>query len=311
MVDRLAAHEIAEIRKAFSVFDVDGDGAITSKELADVMRSFGLNPSEEELMDMINKFDIDGDGMVSFPEFLQMMAPNEDDYQKDIYDVMRLFDPNNNGFIDLREIETILLRFGSTGLEPSPDDIADINEMINELKRAADWSADAYVIRTEDAVTLLCEDASAVGGGEANKQLSQTEKSAKHMISTQLMNNDSEAGSHATPQSQRSRAHAVNQHQPQGQLRAGRYTDGMKRHGSMTQNNAAAANTDSDHNKYTTSDGEVYSSAHLQTLAQIPDIGNGQKTITTRPGATVTDEFTSLEGGLAAVKDTALPGNTY
>ena len=85
MVDRLAAHEIAEIRKAFSVFDVDGDGAITSKELADVMRSFGLNPSEDELMDMINKFDIDGDGMVSFPEFLQMMAPNEDDYQKDIY----------------------------------------------------------------------------------------------------------------------------------------------------------------------------------------------------------------------------------
>merc|ERR1739848_621505 len=50
-------------------------------------------------MDMINKFDIDGDGMVSFPEFLQMMAPNEDDYQKDIYDVIRLFDPNNNGFI--------------------------------------------------------------------------------------------------------------------------------------------------------------------------------------------------------------------
>ena len=89
MVDRLAAHEIAEIRKAFSVFDVDGDGAITSKELADVMRSFGLNPSEDELMDMINKFDIDGDGMVSFPEFLQMMAPNEDDYQKDIYRKIR------------------------------------------------------------------------------------------------------------------------------------------------------------------------------------------------------------------------------
>merc|ERR1712226_775606 len=104
--------EVAEIRKAFSVFDVDGDGAITSKELADVMRSFGLNPSEDELMDMINKFDIDGDGMVSFPEFLQMMAPNEDDYQKDIAEVVQMFDTNNNGYMDLTEIENILMRFG-------------------------------------------------------------------------------------------------------------------------------------------------------------------------------------------------------
>ena len=115
MVDRLSPHEIQEIRKAFSVFDVDGDGAITSKELADVMRSFGLNPTEDELMDMINKFDIDGDGMVSFPEFLQMMAPNEDDHQNDIMDALRLFDPNNHGFIDLREIEKILFRFGNNG----------------------------------------------------------------------------------------------------------------------------------------------------------------------------------------------------
>lgn len=300
MVDRLAAHEIAEIRKAFSVFDVDGDGAITSKELADVMRSFGLNPSEEELMDMINKFDIDGDGMVSFPEFLQMMAPNEDDYQKDIYDVMRLFDPNNNGFIDLREIETILLKFGSTGLEPSSDDVCEINEMINELKRAADWSADAYVIRTEDAVTLLCEDASMEPN---NKLLSQTEKSAKHMISTQLMNSEHGSNSHqATPSSQRSRTQIPQAHQPQGQLRPGRYTDGMKKQGSLMQSTT-------DYNT-TTSDGEVYSSAHLQNLsAHLPEI-SGQAKITTRPGATGTDEFTSLEGGLAAVKDTALPGNT-
>lgn len=49
MVDNLSAAEVAEIKRAFSVFDVDGDGAITSAELADVMRSFGLNPKEDEL----------------------------------------------------------------------------------------------------------------------------------------------------------------------------------------------------------------------------------------------------------------------
>merc|ERR1712226_1276989 len=63
-------------------------------------------------MEMINKFDIDGDGMVSFPEFLQMMAPNEDDYQKDITEVVQMFDTNDNGYMDLTEIENILMRFG-------------------------------------------------------------------------------------------------------------------------------------------------------------------------------------------------------
>lgn len=156
MVERLSQNEIQEIRKAFSVFDVDGDGAITSKELADVMRSFGLNPSEDELMDMINKFDIDGDGMVSFPEFLQMMAPSGDDYQKDIAEVVTMFDTQNNGYMDLTEIENILRRFGNGGEgPPSSEDLALIEEMMSEFKACSGWSAEYHYLKTEDAINML------------------------------------------------------------------------------------------------------------------------------------------------------------
>lgn len=159
MVDRLSAQEITEIKKAFSVFDVDGDGAITSKELADVMRSFGLNPTEEELMEMINKFDIDGDGMVSFPEFLQMMAPNEDDYQKDIAEVVQMFDTNDNGYMDLTEIENILLRFGDAGEgPPQGKELALVKEMMAEFKQYAGWSAEYHYFKTQDAIDLLSYD---------------------------------------------------------------------------------------------------------------------------------------------------------
>uniref|UniRef100_A0AAX7TJW8 Calmodulin 1b n=1 Tax=Astatotilapia calliptera TaxID=8154 RepID=A0AAX7TJW8_ASTCA len=78
MADQLTEEQIAEFKEAFSLFDKDGDGTITTKELGTVMRSLGQNPTEAELQDMINEMireaDIDGDGQVNYEEFVQMMT---------------------------------------------------------------------------------------------------------------------------------------------------------------------------------------------------------------------------------------------
>ena len=50
----------SEFKEAFLLFDKDGDGTITTKELGTVMRSLGQNPTEAELQDMINEVDADG-----------------------------------------------------------------------------------------------------------------------------------------------------------------------------------------------------------------------------------------------------------
>ncbi len=52
---------LPEFKEAFSLFDKDGDGTITTKELGTVMRSLGQNPTEAELQDMINEVDADGE----------------------------------------------------------------------------------------------------------------------------------------------------------------------------------------------------------------------------------------------------------
>uniref|UniRef100_A0A8B9FZM3 Calmodulin 1 n=1 Tax=Amazona collaria TaxID=241587 RepID=A0A8B9FZM3_9PSIT len=59
MADQLTEEQIAEFKEAFSLFDKDGDGTITTKELGTVMRSLGQNPTEAELQDMINEVDAD------------------------------------------------------------------------------------------------------------------------------------------------------------------------------------------------------------------------------------------------------------
>jgi len=72
--DQLPEEQIAEIKEAFSLFDKDGDGTITSKELGTVMCSLGQKPTDAELVDMINEVDANGNGTIEFPEFLTMMT---------------------------------------------------------------------------------------------------------------------------------------------------------------------------------------------------------------------------------------------
>lgn len=61
MTDLFLLLIITEFKEAFSLFDKDGDGTITTKELGTVMRSLGQNPTEAELQDMINEVDADGE----------------------------------------------------------------------------------------------------------------------------------------------------------------------------------------------------------------------------------------------------------
>ena len=41
-------------------FDRDGNGYITTKELAKILRSLGLNPTEKEICKLVNEVDFDG-----------------------------------------------------------------------------------------------------------------------------------------------------------------------------------------------------------------------------------------------------------
>ncbi|XP_026313142.1 calmodulin-3 isoform X1 [Piliocolobus tephrosceles] len=98
MADQLTEEQIAEFKEAFSLFDKDGDGTITTKELGTVMRSLGQNPTEAELQDMINEVDADGNGTIDFPEFLTMMARKmkDTDSEEEIREAFRVFDKVSN-----------------------------------------------------------------------------------------------------------------------------------------------------------------------------------------------------------------------
>ena len=107
MADNLTEDQIADFKEAFSLFDKDGSGTITVKELGSVMTSLGQNPTEAELQDMINEVDVDGDGTIDSKEFLLMMVDRFKDANAE-EDASNKSD--NKQYADLNRIEPYYLR---------------------------------------------------------------------------------------------------------------------------------------------------------------------------------------------------------
>lgn len=63
-----------EMMEAFRVFDTDGDGYITKEELRQVMQQLDPDMSDKDIDDMMKEADVDNNGKIDFEEFKRMMA---------------------------------------------------------------------------------------------------------------------------------------------------------------------------------------------------------------------------------------------
>ena len=69
----------AELRDAFDVYDINGDGRISVEELGKVLGRIGEGCGAEECERMVASVDVDGDGCVGFDEFKRMMMSTDAD----------------------------------------------------------------------------------------------------------------------------------------------------------------------------------------------------------------------------------------
>jgi calmodulin len=101
MTESLPEDKVTECKEVFDLFDKDKDGSITTKELGDVMRALGANPTQAELQEMINGVDQDGSGKIEFKEFLELFAKKmkDPDTEEDLIEAFKIFDKDGNGVI--------------------------------------------------------------------------------------------------------------------------------------------------------------------------------------------------------------------
>ncbi|CEF60998.1 Calmodulin-like protein 3 [Strongyloides ratti] len=137
IIKQLTPEEIEEFREAFIMFDKDRNGTISTKELGVAMRSLGQNPTEQEILEMINEVDIDGNGQIEFPEFCVMMKRmmKETDSEM-IREAFRVFDKDGNGVITAQEFRYFMIHMG---MQFSEDEV---DEMIKEVDVDGDGEID-------------------------------------------------------------------------------------------------------------------------------------------------------------------------
>jgi calmodulin len=111
--------------EAFSLFDKDGDGTITAKDLGTAMRSLGQNPTESEVQAMINEVDTAGNSTIDFSQFLTLMARQmkDTDGAEEMKEAFKTYDKNGDGLINGDELVGVLKSLGENLSEAEVKDM--------------------------------------------------------------------------------------------------------------------------------------------------------------------------------------------
>ena len=79
------------------------------------MNCIGMNPTPEEVAEMIADIDEDQSGSIDFDEFLVMMKTrmDENDPEKELKEAFKVFDLDGDGVIHWKELKVTMDKLGS------------------------------------------------------------------------------------------------------------------------------------------------------------------------------------------------------
>lgn len=129
----LTDDELQEFKEAFSILDRAGKGKITAQELRDFLSSLGqIDPTIEEITELIKDVDKENKGAIDFPQFLQLMEMNSkgSDKDKQASQAFKMFETQStDDAISVEKMQSVLEKLGETLTAE------EIKDMIDEIEQ--------------------------------------------------------------------------------------------------------------------------------------------------------------------------------
>jgi len=137
-----------DLDDAFFLFAYDESGKISIREVGPVVRSVGLNPTEEELKEITNQIQSRYGGNVDANALAQILEPRLPSLQtteNELRDALLAFDKSGNSSVSVHDLMHSLTSLGER-LKP---------EIVDEMVREVDPDGEGQVSITEIARILM------------------------------------------------------------------------------------------------------------------------------------------------------------
>ncbi|KAG2382055.1 hypothetical protein C9374_005847 [Naegleria lovaniensis] len=139
---RLPPEQLEIYRKAFRMYDKNGDGVIETAEIMMVMKSLGASMNEQDLHDLLIEMGI-GEN-VDFHAFLKIMFCSCDGGEESLRASFKLFDSDGDGFIGVEDLKEMLHKLG--------EDVSDAQ--VQQVMNMADKDKDGK-ISVDDFIRIM------------------------------------------------------------------------------------------------------------------------------------------------------------
>ena len=116
--EHLSKEKITQYRNEFLLLDTDGDGSVSTRELADVLRTMRVKfkLTEGDIRKIIKEIDTDGNGSISVDEYMNNMKDktNKDAIHRaliqrsSIRKEFHKYDADGSGYITKDELKQVL-----------------------------------------------------------------------------------------------------------------------------------------------------------------------------------------------------------
>ena len=112
-----------KMKNIFKMFDQDDDELINMEEMKGIFNQMGQDPSEDELIDMLVEVDEDQNGTIEIEEFKVMIDKMMEDSDDLVIEAFKVFDADQDGKIKKAEFTNVMMKLGENLTEKEIDQI--------------------------------------------------------------------------------------------------------------------------------------------------------------------------------------------